>query len=709
MCCELFSTNEGSLDFTFSSDGTTYRHQNYESRTVAVETPDYTNPAAPKKIALRTLGVGASIDHTSETQVNGLKRRLQVAIDIFKGSPLAQRLNIDFELNDFAAKLRGMNGDHAADQKKDYTIVKAWKEDVRDERLGTKKLGQLPLPELVALLGAVKGAYIDELGGALVWMKFSEQEHKIHEAAILRTLCLQLGKEEYVHLSDEEKRTFDLFIWAGCCMHKDMNAFKGGDKALGESWDLARRTRPATLANNDNAAVLARVGVGGPSTAAEVRAEEVSGRGGVKATTLGGMICNNKDNKKGQQDTYRWYFAKVLGYPASYPDVSNTRYQTHGNAAAEIITHLSTYISFMEYVRDKKQKPGFTNVEKNFFTALHDIPTLTEFAVMALYSQAITIPYMRTVRGKGTNEINILDLGEYHDTVKNHVKKIIRDPGLLIAENPDETYKLGTLDGLEWSRREAVEAVYKLAPTLPHLQPALVAFFEGAAVTWERFTSEFADIAGLTAGERRAAFMPATNDVNEGALGTYTGWCKDHPSGTRHQFEARLMHDQNHTKEYMESENFRDEDHAYCRKVAREVLASLPQVQAQVEQISADEADVKKKREKMEELRRKKYAHAERIAAIVLELDKDIVRVCNVKFLDDQLELHRTWDKDVPIKARVKVRSLKLKALLEAIDRYVEDRMEPPVQASSDSTTSVAKPPNLDDPEYDSDYHDDHA
>lgn len=38
--------------------------------------------------------------------------------------------------------------------------------------------------------------------------------------------------------------------------------------------------------------------------------------------------------------------------------------------------------------------------------------------------------------------------------------------------------------------------------------------------------------------------------------------------------------------------------------------------------------------------------------------------------LDEQLEAHRSRDKEVPIKVRVKAKDLKLVALLEALERF---------------------------------------
>ena len=53
---------------------------------------------------------------------------------------------------------------------------------------------------------------------------------------------------------------------------------------------------------------------------------------------------------------------------------------------------------------------------------------------------------------------------------------------------------------------------------------ALVAFFRGALVMWECFTSKFQSdgvITNLTPEEKRKADMKTTNDDNEGALGSY--------------------------------------------------------------------------------------------------------------------------------------------------------------------------------------------
>jgi len=50
---------------------------------------------------------------------------------------------------------------------------------------------------------------------------------------------------------------------------------------------------------------------------------------------------------------------------------------------------------------------------------------------------------------------------------------------------PYGSYELGSIDRKAWEDPTAVEAVFQLSLSLPHLQPLLVAFFEGALETWE--------------------------------------------------------------------------------------------------------------------------------------------------------------------------------------------------------------------------------
>lgn len=80
------------------------------------------------------------------------------------------------------------------------------------------------------------------------------------------------------------------------------------------------------------------------------------------------------------------------------------------------------------------------------------------------------------------------------------------------------------MDAKGWDQPEAIYAIQALARGLPHLRGATVAFLKGALEIWERFLAEFVqggDIAKSSASQRQLAWMPTTNDHNEGALGTF--------------------------------------------------------------------------------------------------------------------------------------------------------------------------------------------
>ncbi|KAF8799916.1 hypothetical protein BYT27DRAFT_7119357 [Phlegmacium glaucopus] len=64
-----------------------------------------------------------------------------------------------------------------------------------------------------------------------------------------------------------------------------------------------------------------------------------------------------------------------VGTCVPYPDVSNTHYGSHGEASATLIVYCDHFVHFMEFVHDAKDKPGLTNIEKNFLDAIQDTHT----------------------------------------------------------------------------------------------------------------------------------------------------------------------------------------------------------------------------------------------------------------------------------------------------------------------------------------------
>ncbi|KAF8805877.1 hypothetical protein BYT27DRAFT_7257802 [Phlegmacium glaucopus] len=441
---------------TYSSDSTSHKHIKYESCTIAVQVIDYTKPnAAPEKS--RSLGIGTSTNHTSQTQVDGLQKHLEEITKIFNESPLAKREGLIFKVDNFAYKLIGTSGDHAADQKKSHTILKEWKLDVILQRLGEEALFNMSVTGVVALLLPLKAKQVENVGGYNVW----------NELKIIR----EVGRQVLAGLSEKDQQQLTLFIRTGCCMHKELNTVKGGDKVMQSFWKEENKTPPILLANKDNAAVL-----------------EVSKRGASHATMLGGLICHNNDKKKGQQDTYNWYMEEKVGARVPYSDVSNTRYGSHGEASATLIVYCDHFVCFMEFVHDAKDKPSLTNIEKNFLDAIRDTPTLTELCVLAMYNINVSCPFMQHVRLHD----NCVELGPFFQKKVNFLKAVAAD--LIQWLGQDASHTLGTLDG---NRRDSwgslvMKSVHSLMLSLSDLKGAMVAFLKGVEQTFsKRFSDEF--------------------------------------------------------------------------------------------------------------------------------------------------------------------------------------------------------------------------
>lgn len=640
-----------------------------------MKTPDYSNPSLPLVHRSRMVAVVSTVNHTSETQVATWKHHIGEISAIYKRSPFAARRNTNFTVGDFLRFLKAMNGDHAADQKKTVRLMICWKTEVCRLELGWEHILSLPVSDLRTLMMELNTQNVADAGGLVVWNGLSVEERAVYDASAMDALAIRLGQDVFDKLSDTEKHEIDLFFWAGCSMHKELNSVTGGNKAMVLWWDANKITGPIVLANKDNAATLE---LGGSSPMVMQRAMDLSGRGGVKITSLAGAIFNHKDDKKGCQDAHRNYFILVKGVSCKFPSTSNTRYQSHCEASSELITYLDEYIKFLEVVRDKKEKRNFNHMELNVYKGLQDYPTLTELAVLSLYSQSITIPYMRAVRGRGSEQTNILDLGPLHVSVKDHCRLIISSPDILLSLE-SESYTTAALDGRPWEKPLAVSAVLALSPLLPHLKPLLVAFFMGALETWERFTSEFETGGAVdlsTAEERDLAFMPSTNDANEGALGQWRRFSRHSPNTTIGHFSAQAAFNRNDTQAFMDAE-FESDDHTFIMREARAKDSSKIESRRRKELVEFTQATVEKKREEIAARKAKKDETTARLGSLEVVL-VDLTSL-TVKQIDDQLEVHRRdeiergipkEDRKIPLKSHLKNRAAKLECLEMVVQRY---------------------------------------
>ncbi|KAJ7113191.1 hypothetical protein C8R44DRAFT_882202 [Mycena epipterygia] len=615
---------------TLSTDATSLRGENYESGFIMINKGPTHH--------MRLFSLTSTVAHTSEAQLANIKMQISCISELYKQSPLARRLELNFEISDFLRLLKGMNGDHAPDMKKTVRLVEGWKMEVSRIMLGYDELHKMSPDQILEVVRDIQKKNLEEVGSQEEWNKLSDKEKDILCKSSMDTLALRIGQEVFSQLSPEQKREIDVFFWAGCSMHKELNCCKAFNDGMMDYYDDNPDIEPPVLlANRDNDATIQLAEETGDSTAAVQRALKVSERGAVKLISLFGALV-------------------IIGPHARYPDVSNTRYQSHGLGGARIISYLDDHRRFMEFLKDGKVKRNHNHLKQNIVKGLNCPKTISQMVALVLFCMAVMHPFAHGVWGAGTENLNILDLGPFHASVKAHIEKLLANPDLLLSSAPD-SYKVATLDGQMWSNPKAFSECIKLAPTLPDVKPLLLAGLKRALECWERFTAEFTTgrlINQSTAAELEIAFMPSTNDANEGILGMWRRFSRESPSSTIGHFTDQAMFHRNGTQDFMDVHMNTPEDHLFLRQAARKL----------------DQSGVEQARRV--ELNDHRQQVKERLAAVGIKLDRAEILKMNDKELKDQLELHCTQsspDKEIPIKARLKVKADRMAALLAALDR----------------------------------------
>ncbi|KAJ7325748.1 hypothetical protein DFH08DRAFT_968400 [Mycena albidolilacea] len=410
--------------------------------------------------------------------------------------------------------------------------------------------------------------------------------------------------------------------------------------------------------NKDNAAAA----ISGSAVAKE-RAETVSSRGGVKLCELMGLLLNNKDDKKGQQDSHGVYFSahEHLGYSLWFPDTSNTRYGCFSEAAAEIIVNLTVYRELMQFIRDRKMSLAYTNLEKNIWDAINDLRTLVELVVLLWYGQNFSKPVMRVVRSRtSTGGLpNLWDMGPVLEGVITHCERVIADPDIIMG--PNLSYETASKDGRPWERPEAMYAAHALLPTLPRneVRVVLVEFLEGALETWRRFGS---DILGteLTDAQKRKAMMPATNDANEGWLGAQARVAQRRAPNARLEFiNAKSQYKHNDTAGFIAEKLSTPAEQRFLRKRAQEISSEGGHQKRKVAQAEHDQQTVREHREKKTKSDRKKATEIAEINKCVPVFDiarftdPGMLKEILVPQLDLQLKWHRLRELEMDKKTEI--------------------------------------------------------
>ncbi|KAJ7142722.1 hypothetical protein C8R44DRAFT_726053 [Mycena epipterygia] len=366
----------------------------------------------------------------------------------------------------------------------------------------------------------------------------------------------------------------------------------------------------------------------------DLNAHRVSSQGGVKLCELMGMLLNNKDDKKGMQDGHGVYFDahEHIRFAIRFPDTSNTLYQCFSEASAEIITNLP---------------------------AINYLRTIIELVVLVLYGQNFSHPIMRTVRSSVGGLRNLWDQGPATRKIMEHCRRVIADPDIICGANL--SYETASMDGQPWERPEAMYAAHALLPTLPmnEVRAALVAFLEGALETWERFDSDVLSV-DLTDAQKQKAWMPATNDANEGWLGTNSRVAKRRaPNATLEFINAKSQYKHNDTGDFIAEKLDTPEGQQFLRRTAQAIGSEGREKKRKIAQSDHDKKTVTEHRDKKQKSDSKKSTELKAINECTPILDisqfqdpsslKDILKTQIIL----QLKWHRLQELETDKKTEV--------------------------------------------------------
>jgi len=551
------------LGVTTSMDSTSQRNVNFSSMHIMANSPGSHNQLY--------LAVESTTDHTSQTQVDTLKNTISTICDTARRAPKCESIpEVSPCVSDIARKLYGVNGDHANDQLKVAQLEKEWKIDSWINHLGHLALLNLGDSDSKLFYESIYTLAETEAGGSTAFSNLPIVNQEDLLASEYQKRVWAIGKAEFDQAEPNLKQDISCVVHGGCCAHKDMNASKGGATAMSAFWKAnPELTPPVKLFNKDNDATVSLSDPSGEILEAEQRAISITEAGAIKLCSLAGAAYNHKDDKKGHQDSHVYWFASKYNRFHRFPDTSNVRYSSYIDAATELCTFHGAYIEYMEHVRKQRATGTLNHLELNIVKALNCPATLAELLSMSLYGQIIAKPYIRLVHGATAEGKGLADLTSLHTRVQCCLQDIISNPSLILCLKSHAPTV--TLDGSKWENSDVAKALQNHREKLPYLGNLFVAFCQGALQTWARFTDELSPsgpIASLTSEQYDKAFMPPTNDANEGALGTWRVWTRRFPSLTLHKFNAIAMNRYNRTEEYIE-ENFTLKQHKWIRAEAR--------------------------------------------------------------------------------------------------------------------------------------------
>ncbi|KAE9391044.1 hypothetical protein BT96DRAFT_1062335 [Gymnopus androsaceus JB14] len=629
-----------------------------------------------------------ALDHTAQHQFQGSVELGTKIATTYSESPLALRDGKQMEPDDYFRKQNFHNADHAADGKKKFKLTADKKEQIANQDLGREKMDDMSATAILHEMLKITDADIAKAAWKSVEKLSTEERGKIS----MDLLEQRIGKQAFDALPEAESRILHLFIFIGCGAHKSLNAFCYGVVEMRDTWKWEGLKGPCDLANKSHE-LATKIAANNNNTEASKRCEKSCPRGGVKLCELAGALFRHKDGETGIRKSIvcLWKLGNMnstIFRRRTFPDVSNTRYQSHSYAVAELLVFRDDYQELVEEICDGKTKQGPNHLEGNVLKGLQDPDTLAELGAMALEGVTVSWPYMGLIRSppEGQKFVNALS----PEMVKLHRNKIIPfcENFALHPEkvlDPSTPLNELTLDGEPLIDETIIPTLCMLAPQLPNLNLMISAMFRGTANGWRLFTTEYTNdpddsrcIASLSP-ELLALLgqIPMTNDSNEGILGSLRKYIKFNPSSDAHTFSSLTRSKRNNLEAFI-SKLCQPDDQSYVMHLARELDESgeVRRFRDQYLKLQKERAELSRKR--VEDIARKRADELKRLNDIGVITDCALIKGMKLPQLKDQFRQHKHVRRD-PELANVTQSSLKnkqawLDAILAAVERMGPDQ-----------------------------------
>ncbi|KAL1664394.1 hypothetical protein GGF50DRAFT_54962 [Schizophyllum commune] len=555
-----------SMGFICSSDGTSHKKIQYEATHISHAVPTYApdvddNDKSTWIKKTRFVAVKEAVRHDAISQHKGKMELGKQMTDLYNRSPLSVADGSQMRDDAWSTGQLGQSKDHAADGLKETELARAEKEKDVKLRLAEEAYSKVDWKTLLdAVFSLTEEEVVLAIGNDRDPSSITWAERFNIATTLLKT---KLGEEAYARLRADEKDLHALFIFGGCCSHKDLNAFKYGTDAIANLWNSETlATPPPTLLPNKSLDSILTLG-DKAGVDARLKAMDMSASGGPKLAALLGAIFRNKDDKKGYQQTGRTllqsYKVELHGKDAiSYAniaDTSNTRFQSAGKAAVELIVHDTEYRQTIETICNAKVKAGANHMEAMVLKAMDCRATLMDLIAMGTYMICVSEPYMIAVREGGDDDDppNLLLTVDLHRRIADFCEEMANSPRSFFDK--DTPLLSRTLDGNPpRNERFIAKCLEMFSWTGDDVFEVIAAMFRGAAKGWRKFTSEFAPggpIDQLTPYQRSVLFIPATNDHNEGILGSLRIFLRRNPCSTTATFNALERMRRNNTESFI--------------------------------------------------------------------------------------------------------------------------------------------------------------